>query len=267
MRTLGDIREYLRDVLEIDDLTDQQADQHIRHAYRRVIDEEDWPSLLDQRLLPREWLVDGRVVYPVTLGPIRRVLSVYAVNDDGHETAELLYEPYRGRRPDLRGRFAGVGEDAVVGSVYTGWSFLPQPQVYTQRPPGDPEGRGDEFAAPNGVVFCWPRLTDPDARVGAWVVEAAELWPGPLHSSDNRPPAGGGQFMTPGMVTAVEYFAVSEAAAQYADTSLVTMYRNKGEMQLDVERRNTFPVVNAPVRIGPQNRRRVRRASRRRGRG
>lgn len=241
-RTLNDIRAYIRDVLEIDDLTDAQADQHIRHAHRRVMDMEDWPFLIQRRVFSMEKTADDRAVYPIQGAEIRRVKSVFLLDETGREERELGYTPHEVA--------LSSGGWQQANNYAEAWSYQRQPII------------DGSLEALEGVIYVWPAQDPPLPHISAQVVQEAAAWPVTTTSSNSVPNAGETN-LPPGMVTAMEFFSIAEASAQLAETRMVQIYMTMGEEQMMKVRGTMFPTANIPITLGGLSR--GRRARRNRG--
>lgn len=243
-RSLNDLRAYIRDVLEIDDLTDAQADQHIRHAHRRVLDTEDWPFLVQRRILTKAETIDSRAVYPIQGSEIRRVKAVYILDETGREERELGYTPHE------IALASGAWQHA--NNYAEAWSYQRQPYV------------DGALEALEGVIYVWPAQDEPHESIAAHVVQEAGAWPVTTTSS-NSIPAAADTLLPPGMVTAIEYFAIAEACAQLAETRMVQIYMTMGQEQMVKVRGTMFPTANVPITLGGLGRGRRARRNRRGG--
>lgn len=226
MATLADIRRYVRNVLELDDLTNNQCDEHIRQAFRKTVDYDDWPMLLTRRVFTAATDVDDRPLFPVTGQRVRSVHSVFLLDAFGFEEKQLAFVPFT---------------DAIASGGFTLRDFPATSWTY----------RAEQTEqTSSGNIYIWPAFPHPEVtQIASIVVLQGQDWPQPTTPSAGEATVDG-VLLPSGLVTAVKYLALAEAAVQVASGELHGAYTQLGMGQLEAEKSNSYPIANAELQLG-----------------
>ena len=221
-RSLDDVRTYVRSVMQLPSggsFTDAEIDEHIRKAYREVIEFEDWVFLRGRSHVERVDMGSGRFAFPIPDSvPVRRVLNVWEADADGLETNELRNVSY------------------TDGFRFYGWESEGQPVSWSYLPSAD-QFRNTLYE--NGLLFMWPQSSL--YAVFEYVRKVADWPPNEPSFPQAAKLTGGVDVLPDGLMAALEFLAVANACMQKGDAVAGRSFYSKGRTRLMEHQASEFP--------------------------